>query len=97
VKDAAESGPLLVGGPGRDGRPNEAFIRDLRLWALSEKLPPECDWNALVQTVELAEQAVVERDRIEDLEAQLEEALEDNKDLERQVEDLERQVKDLEK
>lgn len=91
----APGGHLLIGCPGQNGKVNEPFLRELRLRLLREELPPEADFDALVQVVELAEVGLGVEYETEQLREDLTEANEQIEELRDEVRALETSNKEL--
>ena len=89
----------MIHGPGKDGNWNVAALEDLRLWLLSERLPPEVDFDDLVRVVDTAISAEEDyqemKDRCEDAEKERDMAVEDNVSHEKLEDELREEISEL--
>ena len=88
----------MIHGPGKDGNWNVAALEDLRLWLLSERLPPEVDFDDLVLVVDMALSAAdyqEMKDRCEDAEKERDMAVEDNVSHEKLEDELREEISEL--
>lgn len=70
---------------------NPSRLRDLRLWLISERLPPDVSFDELAEVVEIAE----ENAELADLQHKLCVAEEENQELEEENQELQQENEDL--
>ena len=88
----------MIHGPGKNGNWNAATLEDLRLWLLSERLPPEVDFDDLVLVVDMAISAVdyqEMKDRCVDAEKERDAAVDDNVSHEKLEDELREEISEL--
>lgn len=89
----------MIHGPGKDGNWHAATLEDLRLWLLSERLPPGVDFDDLVLVVDMAISAAdyqEMKDRCEDAEKERDTAVADNVSHEKLEDELREEISALE-